>query len=368
MFTLRTEKKTVINYEGKITLSDDDKDIIAISDYGFFRFKINRREVFIKAESNGKLSRTFYVRGSKKPYEPEGRAWLAQELLKLVRRSGFGAESRVARFYKKGGTSAVLAEIQNIESDYGQQKYFNYLLQNHPVKDSELKGVVTAIGSTIKSDYYKGKILRKNQRKFLKNDATAEAYITAINSIKSSYEKSKALRKALEGNLPSNLMTKVLDASMNIDSDYEKSKVLRGIANSKQLNDQELDKVLEATNRISSDYEKSKVLRTVLKHNKLNDQQIVKTIETVRKVSSDYESSKILKSVLKASSNSEAQLSAVIKAVTYIGSDYEKGKVLLQVGRLIPNNNTKLKDQFAKAARSISSDHTYGKVMRSLNK
>ena len=198
-------KEILVNHEGKITLSDDDKDIVAISDYGFFRFKVNRREVLIKAESGGQLSRTFYVRGRKKPYEPEGRAWLARELPKLVRRGGFGAESRVARFFKKGGTNAVLAEIQNIESDYGQQKYFNYLLQNHPVKDSELTGVVQGIDNTIKSDYYKGKILRKNQHKFLKNNATAGAYITAVTSIKSDYEKSKALRTALASKLPTHL-------------------------------------------------------------------------------------------------------------------------------------------------------------------
>ncbi|HAS44536.1 MAG TPA: hypothetical protein DCS93_28920 [Microscillaceae bacterium] len=361
-------KETLVNYEGKITLSDNDQDIVAISDYGFFRFKVNRREVLIKAEAGGKLTRTFYVRGRKQAYEPEGRAWLARELPKLVRRGGFGAESRVARFFKKGGTSAVLAEIQNIESDYGQQKYFNYLLQNHPVKDSELKGVVNAIGNTISSDYYKGKILRKNQQRFLKNNETADAYITAVASIKSSYEKSKALRKAMEGNLPTNLMTKVLDASMNIDSDYEKSKVLRGIAKRKQLNDQELDKILAATNKISSDYEKSKVLRTILGHNKLNDQQTVKTIEMIRRIGSDYESSKILRGILRTSSASETQLTAILKATSYLSSDYEKGKVLVQVGKLIPNNNQKLKDQFAKVARSISSDHTYGKVMRSLDR
>lgn len=359
--------KITIDYEGKITLSDDDKDITAISDYGYFRFKKKHREVYIKAEADGKLDRTFYVRGRKKAYEPEGKRWLAAELPKLVRRSGFGAESRVAHFYKKGGTNAVLTETGNIETDYAQHKYFNFLLQNHPVKDSELTGIVQSIGQLIKSDYYKGKILRKNYRTFLKNKQTANAYIEAVATIGSSYEKSKALHKALSSNLPDGLMVKVLDASMDIDSDYEKSKVLRGIASKKRLNEKELDKILESMVRIGSDYEKSKVLKTVLERNRLNDKQMVKTIEVIRKIGSDYERSKVLKSVLKRSSPTVAQFDAILNTTSYIGSDYEKAKILVKVGRMMPNN-TQLKNKFTKVARSINSDHEYGKVMRSLNR
>lgn len=359
-------EKTVIEYDSKITLADDDKSIIAISDFGYFRFKKDKREIYIKAEAGGKLAYTYYVHG-RKADEAEGKAWFATQLPKLVRRSGFAAEARVARFYKKGGTSAVLTEAKNIESNYARGKYYRYLLKNHPVKDAELTPIVTAIDDNIKSDYEKGKILRHNHQRFLKNEQTANAYVTAVGHIKSDYEKSKALRKALESNLSEKLMTKVLDASMDISSDYEKSKILRSIISKKDLTNKELDKVLTSTAKINSSYEKSKVIRSVLNRNKLSDKQAVKAIDMTKRIGSDYEKSKVLRSLL-SKSESTTQFAAILDAVADMGSDYEKAKILIKVGRKLPDNNSKLKDHFTKVAKSIGSDHEYGKVMRSLNR
>ncbi len=360
--------KITVDYEGKITLADNDKSIAAISDFGYFRFKKNSHEIYIKAEAGGKLTYTYYVRGKKKSYEPEGRTWFENELPQLIRESGFAAESRVARFYKQGGTSAVLDEIKQLEKDYAQYKYFKYLLRNHPVKNTELTNVVNLIGTEIKSDYYKGKILRNNHQKFLQNAKTTSSYVKAVANINSDYEKSKALRKALQQHLPDQLMAKVIDASIGINSDYEKSKVLRSITSKRPLSKKALDKVLVSTISINSDYEKSKVLRSILVSNSLNDQQMVNVINTVKKINSDYEKSKILRKALVKSPLSEFQLKTILDVTMGINSNHEKAKVLVNVGKKMPANNAVLKKQFTKVAKTISSDHEYGKVMRSLNK
>ena len=66
-----------IEYEGEFTLSDDDKDIVAVSNGGFIEIKKssfgNRRRIVIESDSNGKLIKRYYVGGSQKNYNPDGK-------------------------------------------------------------------------------------------------------------------------------------------------------------------------------------------------------------------------------------------------------------------------------------------------------
>ncbi len=93
-----------LEYRGKITISDDDKDIVDISDGGYFELsKItfgNRRSIEIR-KSGGRLIKKYYEGRSEVDYEPEGREWLADVLPEIIRNTGIAAESRTARIYKK---------------------------------------------------------------------------------------------------------------------------------------------------------------------------------------------------------------------------------------------------------------------------
>ena len=116
-----------VEYEGKIQLSDDDRDIIGISPGGYFELSKSSfgasRKIKIESDGDG-LSKRYYVGWSEKEYEPEGRKWLAEVLPELVRSTTIAAESRVNRIYKKGGASALINELSLLNSDYVSDKYF----------------------------------------------------------------------------------------------------------------------------------------------------------------------------------------------------------------------------------------------------
>ena len=145
-----------IEYKGEITLSADDKDITAISDGGYIEIERSsfgsRRRIVIDADRNGNLERSYYVGRSEKNYEPEGREWLAEILIDVVRSTTIGAESRVQRFYAKGGANAVLSEIRQMDSDYVESRYFSLLLENN-LSDSELVSTIEMAGKRIKGNY-----------------------------------------------------------------------------------------------------------------------------------------------------------------------------------------------------------------------
>ena len=164
-----------IEYEGEITVSDDDTDVIAISDGGFIEITKSsfgsRRRIVIEADRSGNLDRRYYVGRSEKSYNPDGKAWLAEILPDVVRHTTIAAKSRVDRFYARGGANAVLNEIDELESDYVKAAYFKLLLENN-LSNSELVSVIREAGNSINSDYYLANILESNQKAFLSSSQT----------------------------------------------------------------------------------------------------------------------------------------------------------------------------------------------------
>ena len=148
-------KEFQIEYEGDITLSDDDKDIVAISNGGFVEIEQssfgNRRRIVIESDRNGNLIKKYYEGRTEKDFNPEGKEWLADVLQEIVRSTTLAAEARVNRFYSKGGANAVLAEIGRIESDYVNAAYFKLLLEKK-LSNDELVKTIEVAGKEIDSD------------------------------------------------------------------------------------------------------------------------------------------------------------------------------------------------------------------------
>src|SRR5256885_14828613 len=72
-------EKLAVNYSGSFDFSDDDTDVREVSAGGFLRISdqawLGRHTVEIQ-ERGGTIERRYYVNGSERPYEPEGRQWL----------------------------------------------------------------------------------------------------------------------------------------------------------------------------------------------------------------------------------------------------------------------------------------------------
>src|SRR5690349_10767243 len=110
-----------IELRGKIEVTDDDKDIKTITSDGYLEISKptfgSKRTIIIEAIGN-KVKKEYYEGRTLVSWDEKGRAWLGEILPEIVRSTGISAESRVNRYYKQGGTTAVLEEIKRIDSDY----------------------------------------------------------------------------------------------------------------------------------------------------------------------------------------------------------------------------------------------------------
>jgi hypothetical protein len=188
-----------IEVRGKIEVTDDDRDIKSMSGDGYLEITKttfgSKRTIIISAEGNT-LKREYYEGRTSVSYEPEGRKWLSEILPEVVRTTTVAAESRVNRFYQRGGVQAVLTEIGVIESDYIKAHYAG-LLMKLPVQSKDYAVIVSKVSAELDSDHYLSEFLDKNLSKFIQNKDAVEAVFVATNKMGSDHYKTQVIKEAL---------------------------------------------------------------------------------------------------------------------------------------------------------------------------
>ena len=392
-----------VDYRGEITVTDDEKDIKSISPGGYFKVSKTtfgtKRVVKIESKGDNQLVRSYYVGRNKEPYYPDGQKWLADILPDIIRDTGLAAEQRVTRIFKKSGTGGVLDEIYLIRGDYVKAKYFSALLKLPGISESDLPRILSAIGADMDSSYEMGKLLSEYSRQFLGNEASARAFFRTASKLTSDYEKSKLLIKVLDDpRISDETFKEALNAAGSISSDYESGKVLKSVLNNDNLSDDKLEEVMEIVGDISSDYEKAKVLKQLIDNQDLNNKRLQAVLNAVDDISSDYEKkntlkkliddheidgenltlllevvddmsssyeqSNIYKSVVEDVELSDENIILLLGYVENLSSDYEKTNILIKIAGEASDRGEKVKKAYLQAAKSVSSDHSYGRVMR----
>ena len=395
-----------IEYKGDITISNDDKDIIGISKGGYIEIRKssfgNRRRIVIEANSNGQLTKSYYVGRSEKNYNSEGKAWLSEILPEVVRTTTIGAESRVQRFYSKGGASGVLTEISNIKSDYVKSTYFKLLIRNK-LTTNELVSTIQKAGVEIKSDHYLSGILQENQKAFLANDKTVAAYIQATKTIQSDHYMTNVLKKVInDASINDDQMGSLLEISKDVKSDHYMTQILKEIMDKRTINAKNTVRIIELSKDIQSDHYKTVVLKKVIDKKSLPSDAYTAYMKTLEDVRSDHYSTEVIKKLLdskfdgKTSSLSslldlvdqnissdhytmtifkklakqrlsDDQLVVTLNAAKTIRSDHYLSQTLLAFSSSVNRASEKVKQAYKNTAKTINSDSYYGKAIKALN-
>ncbi len=393
-----------IEYEGDVTLSDDDKDIIAISSGGYIEIKkssFGKRRRLVIENDGGELVRKYFIGWSEKPYYPEGKEWLAEILPEILRTTIIGAKSRVDKFYKKGGAAEVVLETRKIKSDYVTTAYLKYLLEKDLNTDDLVK-VINAAGKQIDSNYYLSQILKKNQKTFLKNDKTIDAYINVCKNVSSDHYLTQIVKAVVnDKNISDNQLGSLLKIFEQVSSDHYLAQILTGIMGNRDLNNTNMNKVITLLSQISSDHYKTVVLKKALKTKDLSDETNNRFIGTLNDISSDHYATEVVKELVKEKLNNanltkilgviknsvssdhyatvlfkglskkgeltEVQVIEIIEAVgENISSSHYLSQTLLAYAPRVKRLSEKAKAAYTKVAKSINSDTYFGKVMKAI--
>lgn len=398
--TKNGSQETRINYEGAITLNRAGTDIVAMEPGAYLEYQVNREKVIIKANRQGEITRSYYVKGRETSYEPEGRAFFEKYFPELVRNSGIGAKTRVKDIYAGEGLNAILKETERLESDYVRYIYYKHLLAL-PLKSSqETKSVLASIRETLDSDYYQAKILLNelSERKpsieiareilintqeidsdyeqhrvlaaLVKNEEVLATeptlFFQALDQIKSDYYKSKIVQKMMGQNIDNpDVIAFILSSSESIRSSYESSRVLQKLVSLGELNAQQWDILCTRASQVDSDYEKHKIALSIIKNNRPEEEAAMKSFFClVENIRSDYNQAQSLLTYLAKAGSDTPWANNIIQISTKVNSDYEQARILLKLSEANLNNEHIL--AFLNASQSINSNYEKARVLYKL--
>jgi hypothetical protein len=423
-----------IEMRGKIELTEDDKDIKTISDDGYLEINKttfgSKRTLVIESLGGGKVKKEYYEGRTKMEWEPAGKQWMGEILPEIVRSTTIGAESRVNRFFKQGGTNAVLSEIDKIESDHVKSHYAN-LLMKQPVAYA---AIINKLADQIDSDHYITEFLKNNTSKFMQTKEATTAFFSATRKMDSDHYKTQVIKEALKGqiaslenvkiilqaagqmesdhyitevltsllkqeNLNDALISEMIATTKSIESDHYRTVVLtkaldkQGLTNASfqkviesvkdiesdhyvtqvinhllnnKLTDEMLTLLLDITNSIESDHYRTEVLKSLLKRQELTDAQFGKLIDAVGQMDSDHYVMTVLNEAL-SKSITDAKVIAIINITKNMESDHYITEVLVDAAPKVRDGNSVMRDAYRAAAKRISSETYYGRAIRAID-
>lgn len=388
-----------VEMRGRIEVTDDDKDIKSMSDDGYLEINktvFGSRRTIVISPQGGSLKREYYEGRTSLPYEPEGRKWLAEILPELLRSTTIGAESRVNRFFRKGGTSAVLEEIVRLESDYVKQHYANLLVNVSGVVAKDYATIIDKVARTLESDYYLSEFLRKGMDKFLTNRDATDAVFKACEGMESDHYKTEIIKEALRAQPVSLESTKViLTATKKMESDHYKTEVLSALLRQSNLTDAIVSEMIGTTRSFDSDHYRTVVLNkalatkglsatsyqrtlesvkdfesdhyrtevlTKLLRNKLPTEQVFNLVSMTESFDSDHYLTVVFKEVLKSQELSDDAFKALVERVSHVNSDHY-ASVILRSALDLPNLSDAKLISILNVAGNMESDHYTTEVL-----
>lgn len=364
-------EKLEVRYDGEVEFSDDDTDVKSLSPGGLLRIRdggmmtslVGGHTVEFRADGSGAITRRYWVGSSERPFDPEGRKWVASILPRFIRQSGIGAPARVARILKQKGPSGVLAEISLIEGSWAKRRYFSELLKAATLDSSTTRQVLAQAGRELDSDFELATFLIENADKLLFDDATRQAYFEASRSIESDFEMHRVFSAALKrGPVPPSVLVSMLNTSHNIDSDFEEASLLVDVAKLQALDNATRAAFFGALDTVQSDYEHHRVLTALSGRSDLGPETAAAMLASGAAVHSDYEAASFLLELVKRQSIEGSLRAPFFKAVDSIGSSFERGRVLQAVAKR-PDASTETILAVVRAAGTMNSSYETSQVL-----
>jgi len=358
-----------VQVNGDIHVTDDDKGIKSISPGGYIKIEKktfgNKRSLNIESNSSGVISYQYFEGRSEVPFEPEGKTWLAEILLDIIRLTGIDAEERTKRIYSKKGIDGVIEEIKLIPSNSVMSLYFDSALKNFTLPDGELIKICSSIPLLMTSNAEMGSLFRKYSDKFTRNNMTSISFFTNIARLTSNTERGLILNgitTSIDFKDP-----QVSDAYFGgvdkMTSNTEMGSILRNLERKQILDNQSYARLLMSVQKMTSNTEMGSVLRSLEKPD-LNDQKVsLAFFNSVDKLTSNTEASQTLQHLIRNFNLSEENYIRLLGSTKKLVSNTEVGAVMRSIKK-INLSNSNINEAYFLAIGSVVSNTEAGSILR----
>jgi len=323
---------------GDVTFADDLSDVQTLSPGGYLTVREWPGNVAHSVEIkwvDGRIVHTYAVGGTERPWNDEARTFLATEITRLVRRSGYGAQARVKSILQKKGVGGVLEEVDHLEGDYVRRVYLETLIANAPFDHTTILPVLQRIDPQMKSDYDRRVLLTAIAAKVPLDEKMAAAYLPVVASMHSDYDRREVLNAVLARRpLVPAVTQAALQAAGSMRSAYDKREVLTGMLNGgPTLGAGEKKALLTSVATMHSDYDTREVLVKYVRMFGVDEGTRDPFFAAVDPMHSDYDRAEVLTALLAHQAIDASLRPAVVAAADRIHSSYDQNRVLAALAR-----------------------------------
>jgi beta-lactamase regulating signal transducer with metallopeptidase domain len=358
-----------VTQKGKVEFNADEADVATMDKGATLEIKETKAGIMreMRFEGDGTaIDRRYRFDGKEQAIDAEGKAWLSAMLPRMLRETGVQADVRAKRLLAKGGTKALLDEIELISGDHARGRYLGVLFANARLNDAEQAralSLITAMGS----DFEKRTVLQAALKTQGLGAASQVALLEAAASIGSDFERAELL-SSLSGRVTmlGDALPAWRKAVTGIGSDFERRRALTALI---ENGEPKVDAVLIALDNaqtIVSDFEKRQLLEICAPYSKGSPAVRDAYLRVADRIGSDFERRQALTVLLRNASIDAASADAVLTSITGIGSDFERRQALEQLAHVMPGDPA-LIEHYRSVARQLG-DFERGQAEKALDR
>lgn len=354
--------------KGELRFNEAESDVVEVGDNAWIEEVRgdSKRRIELEAGKGGAPVRRFYLDGKEQPADAAAQRWLAEVIPALMRESGYDAEARAGRLYRRGGAEAVLAEIAQIGSDYARRSYLVALGRLGTLNQAQV-GSALALVAPMGSDYERREALLGLIQTQALTNTDQIAVLDIVAHIGSDYEKRSVLSELAPKLLPEPAVSAAWSKALaTVDSDYEAREAIAALAARSDLSPELLETLLHSAARIASDFEQRAALAALVPHVARQPQLAVAYAKATASIGSDYERREALSTLLETVSLDAAGYAVVLEAIAGIHSDYDCSTALVQVAARMPADAALIK-RYREIARRLG-DYERGQAEKALDR
>jgi len=319
-----------INYLGKFQLSDDESGFKSISPGGYFKFRLNDIKVKAQSDLKGDIEYQIFDGKNNLPFNDEGKIFVKKAIKEMIY-WGYDGEGRMERVFQRGGSQALLSEIDSVKADHVKVLYLQrlFLIDSLPSETQEL--IVRKVKS-LGSDMDKSRFLNQIKPSRFENPFVAGACFDIIKEMGSDMDKMNALNHIIDqDSLDAGNMITVLNIGNSMGSDMDKSNLYGKLIDKSLIKDSLFDSLSFLVSKMGSDMDKVNLYKKMIGIDPITENQWI----------------------------------ILIRQSEFISSDMDKANMLSEYSKKMPKTDP-IKAAYVKAAKTIGNDNDYGRVMREL--
>lgn len=358
-----------LSIDEDVEFAVDERDVVRMGADASFSLLQTRagvtREIEILPGADGKLQRRYRVDGNVRPFDADGRAWLANAIPEVYRLTGMNAGPRTKRLLAQGGVDRVLREIDLLRTDYARAEYLGQLLRQARLDATRLNAVVARIAA-IDSNYERRRAMSAALEADALDSAAQVALLDAAKRMDADFERAEWLIAAAK-KLPVDGANAAgwQAALQRFGSDFERKRSLQALIEHGQPRAAAQALALRAMQGMDSDFERRSVLETAADAGApLPDADYLAAVDAM---GSDFEKREALHALIRSGAPDVARSRGVLRSVRGIDSDFEAGEVLEALAEAMPADPALIEDYRA-VTRGMASDFERGEAEKALDR